>query len=80
MFQTRKIHQVSTPLMRFYFFINHTFLFSTISLNFNSLNLDMVDKNILSLFNYFFLIIFIIGFLDDKDDLSPNIKLSILFY
>ena len=79
----RKIHQVSTPLIGgFYFFINLSFLFlfSTISLNFNSLNLDMVDKNILSLFNYFFfLIIFIIGFLDDKNDLSPNIKLSILF-
>ena len=53
----RKIHQLSTPLIGgFYFFINLSllYLFSVISLNFDSLNLDVVDKNILSLFNYFF--------------------------
>ena len=79
----RKIHKTSTPLIGgFYFFINLSllFLFYTISSNFNLINLDVVDKNILSLFNYFFfLIIFIIGFIDDKKDLNPNIKLSILF-
>ena len=79
----RKIHQISTPLIGgFYFFINLSlfFLFCTISSNFDLLNLDVVDKNILSLFNYlFFLAIFIIGFIDDKNDLNPNIKLSILF-
>ena len=53
----RKIHQISTPLIGgFYFFINLSlfFLFCTISSNFDLLNLDVVDKNILSLFNYFF--------------------------
>ena len=79
----RKIHQLSTPLIGgFYFFINLSllYLFSVISLNFDSLNLDVVDNNILSLFNYFFfLAIFIIGFIDDKNDLNPNIKLIILF-
>ena len=79
----RKIHQISTPLIGgFCFFINLSllFLFCIISSNFILLNLDLVDKNTLSLFNYFFfLAIFIIGFIDDKKDLNPNIKLSILF-
>ena len=56
----RKIHQTSTPLIGgFCFFINLSFLFlfCTISSNFNLINLDVVDKDILSLFNYFLTLI-----------------------
>jgi len=77
----RKIHKKKISLLGgSIFLLNVIFFIIYYFLNKNDLSLDYfsTDKEII-IFSIFCLFFFILGFLDDKFDLSPNIKLILKF-
>ena len=72
---SRKIKKIKTPLTGGLIIMSFIYLFSF----FNLINFEIIvfaKYNFNSLIYFFLLnLIFILGFLDDKIDLSPNIKL-----
>ncbi len=77
----RKFHKNNVALAGgIILFINIVFYFFFINLNLNLISEEIIFKN-LNQFNYFTLtclLIFILGFIDDKIDLTPTIKFLLL--
>lgn len=72
--ESRKLHTYPVPILGgVILFVNLFFIFL-----FNLINNDILEKNTFSILLIFSFFIFLLGFVDDKFKLSPNIKIFIL--
>ncbi len=81
---TRKIHKNNVPLIGGYIILfNYLIFFLIVQFNFldfKSINLIFESKSNLTLLFLFSFLVFLIGAIDDKFDLNPNLKLIILSF